>query len=170
MRLYAGRITAIAEDMIRTLRDSGAIDVVPESLPEAQLDVEAVLREYVRMDRDLTSRARQLSEEGRGSFGRIKRRLARESGFKLGDEAIDYVVNQLIETFLHSNNIEEVYVEDRELRLQMSPIIKKHTRDMGEELDQDVRKRIRNLEEGSVAWETEYERVMKQLKRQRKLD
>jgi hypothetical protein len=33
-----------------------------------------------------------------------------------------------------------------------------------EELDQEVRERIRNLEEGTQSWELEYSRVMEQMK------
>jgi len=33
-----------------------------------------------------------------------------------------------------------------------------------EELDQEVRQRIRNLEEGTSAWDIEYKRVMDQMK------
>lgn len=170
MRLYSGQIPRIAEDVVRALRESEAIEVPLDSVPEAELDVQGVMREYIRTDRDISTRAREMADEGRGSFGRIKRQLAFQSNFKLGDEGLDYVVNQLIETFLHSNHIEEIYADDLDLRLQMSKIIKKHTRDMSEELDHVVRDRIKNLQEGSTAWEDEYERVMGRLKRNRNLE
>ena len=108
MKLYYGRIPQIAEEIVRVLRDTDAIEVTPELVPEAQLDVQGVLREYNRTDRDISKRAREAADQGRGGFGRIKRQMAHEANFKLGDEALDYIVNQLIETFLHSHNIEEI--------------------------------------------------------------
>ena len=169
MRLYGGRVAQIAEEIIRFLRDSEAIDVSPELVPEAELDAQGVMREYLRTDREISTRAREISDQGRGSFGRAKKQLAYQANFMMGDEAIDYIANQLIETFLHSHNIEEIYADDLELRLNISKILKKHTRDVTTELDHDVRGRIKNLQEGSIAWEDEYQRVMGQLKRNKKL-
>lgn len=170
MRLYSGRIRHIAEEVVRALRETGAIDVPLELIPEAELDVEAVLREYLRTERHLTSRAREMADSGRGSFKRLKRQLAYSANFKLGDEGIDYIVNQLIETFLHSHNVEEIYADDLELRRQISVIVKKHTETAEGELDTEVRAQIKNLSEGSIAWDDEYDRVMKKLKHERSLD
>jgi hypothetical protein len=129
MRLYTRKIDTIAEEMLKTLREEEAIDVDDQLAPEAILDVQGVLREYIRTDRKLTNKARELSEKGRGSFSRIKRQLSIRNNFKVGDEGIDYIVDQLIETFLHSHHIEEIYADDRELRRTISTIIKKHTKD-----------------------------------------
>ncbi len=170
MKLYSGRIPRIAEDIVRSLVDAEAIEVHPEAMPEAQLDAESVMREYIRTEREISQRAREMADEGRGSFGRIKRMLAAQSGFKTGDESIDYVVNQLIETFLHSSHVEEVYADDLDLRRRMSVIIKRHTKDLADQLDEQVRSRIQNLQEGSAAWEDEYSRVMSRLKRNRSLE
>jgi uncharacterized protein len=52
MRLYSGKIPAIATDLIRKLKEDGDIEV--NDLHEAQLDIEAVLKEYMRLDRELT--------------------------------------------------------------------------------------------------------------------
>jgi hypothetical protein len=170
MRIYGGRIPQIAEDIIRTLRDSEAIEVSPEAVPEAELDVQAVLREYLRAEREISTKARQLSDEGRGAFGRMKKHLAAQSALKVGEEALDYIVDQLIETFMHSHHIEEVFADDRDLRVQLTKLLNKHTKDVDAELDQAVRDRIKNMQEGSVSWDAEYHRVLAQLKRDKKLD
>ena len=170
MKLYAGRIKAISEEVVRDLQDSGAIEVMPESVPEAELDVQGVMFEYNRMDRELSNRARELSDQGRGPFGRIKRQLAAQNNFKTGEEGLDYMVNQLIEMFLHSHHIDEIYADDLELRLAISKIMKKHTEEIEGQLDEKVRNRIKNLNEGSVAWDDEYERVMRRLKKEQKLE
>jgi hypothetical protein len=36
-------------------------------------------------------------------------------------------------------------------------------------IDEEVRRRIKNLQEGTATWEIEYQRVMDQVKRQQKL-
>lgn len=169
MKIYASRIPQIAEEVIRSLRDSEAIDVMPEMVPEAELDAQGVLREYLRVDRDLTTRAREASEQGRGSFGRVKKQLAYQANFKIGDEGIDYIADQLIETFLHSQHVDEIFADDRDLRLHISKVLKKHLLEQDSRLDEEVRDRIKNLQEGSVAWDDEYSRVMQEIKRRKNL-
>ncbi len=80
-----------------------------------------------------------------------------------------YIINQLIETLLHSNFVEEVYAVDRDIRKRIKPVLVRHM-SMEEELDQEVRDKIKNLEEGSQAWDIEYQKVMGNLKRNKNLD
>jgi hypothetical protein len=171
MRLYSGSFGLIAHEIIRGLRQAELADIPDDLVEEAELDVVGVLKEYSRMDRTLTNRARDIvaAEGGQNEF-RVKRQLAREKNFPLGDDALDYVVNQMIETFEHSQNIEEIFGEIRDLRALINPIIKKHTRDRSGELDEAVRRRLKNLEEGSAAWDIEYERTMSRVRKLQNLD
>jgi hypothetical protein len=49
------------------------------------------------------------------------------------------------------------------MRRKLKDIVKKHMM-VDEELDKEVRQRIRNLEEGTQTWEIEYNRVLEQMK------
>jgi len=49
------------------------------------------------------------------------------------------------------------------LRRKIKDICKKHMQ-LDEAIDQEVRDRIKNLEEGSSAWEVEYAKVLEQIK------
>ncbi len=165
MKLYSGKIPTIAAETIRTLVDAG--DIETEDPKEAELDIESVLKEYVRMDREITDQAKDLLEQRRldyGQFGKLKRGLAEERGFALGDEAINWITNQILETFMQSAHIEEVFAEDTVLRRKLKEILKKHM-SVDQELDEEVRQRIKNLAEGTQAWELEYGKVMEQMKR-----
>jgi len=51
----------------------------------------------------------------------------------------------------------------------MTDVLKKHMQ-VDEELDEEVRRRIKNLEEGTSTWEVEYGKVLDQIKRNRGLD
>jgi hypothetical protein len=64
---------------------------------------------------------------------------------------------------MHSNNVDEVFADDGTLRRRMKDVLKKHMA-IDEELDAEVRQRIKNLEEGTQAWELEYSRVMDQIR------
>jgi hypothetical protein len=48
-------------------------------------------------------------------------------------------------------------------------VLRKHLA-ADEELDGEVRKRIRNLTEGTLAWDVQYRKVMEELRKSRRLD
>lgn len=165
MRLYSGKYNLIAEDVLKALVDAELLELEPGQDEEARLDIIGVLREYNRMDRELTERSKDLTlQEGRSAQLKLKRQLARDKGFKYGEDGIEYIVAQIIEMLLQSASVAEVFGEDRELRARITPIIKKHTADREDELDLEVRSKIRNLEEGSAAFDIEYERVMQRIR------
>src|SRR6266540_464654 len=89
-------------------------------------------------------------------------------GFKMGDEGIEYVIGQIIEQLLISRNVEEVYADDQTLRKKIFGIFKKHL-DVDEEIDREARARLKHLQEGTGAWEVEYQKTIDLLRRSRGL-
>jgi hypothetical protein len=87
MRLYPGKVDTIAAEIITSLTQAGDIEVSDGN--EAQLDAAAVLKEYIRVDKELTERAKDILEI-RGlpysHLGRTKRQLAEQKEFGLGEE------------------------------------------------------------------------------------
>ncbi|MEK6607923.1 MAG: DUF507 family protein [Myxococcota bacterium] len=170
MRLYSGKIASCGQDIVRTLVQSG--DIETSNLAEAQLDVESVLKEYLRTEREIIDKAKDTMEArnlGREQFGRVKRLLAEERGFGLGEDAIGWIADQVIEVLMHSPNIEEVFADDSTLRAHMREVLRKHMA-ADEELEAEVRKRIQNLQEGTADWEIEYKRAMENIKRAKGLE
>ena len=164
MRLYPGKVDTIAAEIITTLTQAGDIEVSDAN--EAQLDAAAVLKEYIRVDKELTERAKDILEI-RGlpysHLGRTKRQLADQKEFGLGEEGLSWIANQMLEAFMSSRHVDEVFADDAILRRKIKDICKKHMQ-LDEAIDQEVRDRIKNLEEGTQAWEIEYNRVMGQMK------
>jgi hypothetical protein len=164
MKLYLGKIDSVATEIVGRLVTDGDLEVADRS--EAELDVVSVLKEYVRVDRELTERAKDVMEI-RGlpyaQFGRIKRTLAEQKEFGLGEEGITWILNQLLETFMQSKAVDEIFADDATLRRKVREILKKHMA-VEDELDAEVRQKIKNLEEGTQTWEIEYNRVMEQMK------
>ena len=164
MKLYSGKVDTISGEIITRLTQDGDVDVTDRN--EAILDVQSVLKEYIRVDRELTERAKDILEIrglGYSHFGRTKRSLADKKDFGLGEEGITWILNQLLETFMQSRHIDEIYVEDAVLRRKIRDICRKHMM-VDEELDQEVRQKIKNLEEGTQTWDVEYARVLEQMK------
>ena len=167
MKLYAAKVPACAADIIKVLREAGDIEIGDAA--EACKDLEAVLKEYLRLDRDITDKAKDMLEQKglpHGQFGQLKRALAEKAGFAIGEEAVSWLLNQLTETLMHSQFIEEVFSDDALLRKRIRPVLQKHM-SLDEELDQEVRRRIKNLQEGTTQWDVEYQRVLEQLRKNR---
>ena len=164
MRLYPGKVDSIADEIITTLTAAGDIEVSDNN--EAKLDAASVLKEYIRVDKELTERAKDILEI-RGlpysHLGRTKRQLADQKDFGLGEEGLGWIANQMLEAFMSSRHIEEVFAEDAIMRRKIKEICKKHMQ-VDEAIDQEVRDRIKNLEEGSQAWDIEYGKVLEQIK------
>ena len=172
MRLYPGKVSAIAKDMVDALSANGDIEVLPDMVGEVVLDIESVLREYIRADREVMDRARDMiSRDGLefNQVNKIKQKLAEERGFGVGDRAVDYLTKQVIEALFHSRHVEEVYAEDHTLRKTLRDVMNRHLH-VDDDLDQEVRRRIKNLQEGTQNWEVEYHKVMQDLKRLKGLE
>jgi hypothetical protein len=169
MRLYHGQVSSVAQEIARKLSADEDLEIEAENVSEVEMDIQSVLKEYIRLDRELSNRARDIQTSEGGSFGRIKSRLAQKKGLDLQEDPIGYIIDQLIDIFFHSHFVNEVFSGDRTLRKKMKPILEKYMT-VQEELDGEVRDKIKNLEEGSRDWEVEYEKVMGRLKRTKNLE
>lgn len=169
MRLYSGKIPLITEEILRTLTADDDIELADEA--EARLDLEAVLKEYLRQDREVLEEAKNRMEI-RGlpysQLGKMKSMVARERQLQIGDEMLPYLLEQLLTMLMHSQNVEEVFADDLVLRKKMTTIMRKHL-DVEGELDAEVRSKIKNLQEGTASFEVEYQKAMEQLKRKKRL-
>jgi uncharacterized protein len=169
MRLYSAKIPVISGEIVRRLIDAKDIDA--EDPKEVEEDIGAVLRAYVETDREVTDKAKDLMQArgmGQQEFGRMKRLVADQRGFKIGDETLDYLLDQIVEILMHSGHVDEVYAEDVELRRKMAPIVKQHMA-VDEEIDRETRAHMKHMQEGTRSWEIEYRRVMEEIKRRKGL-
>jgi hypothetical protein len=169
MRLFSGKIPAIATEAVRALLASK--DIETESPKEVEADIASVLTQYLADEREVNERAKDVLErtgKPQSEYQRVRALVADEKGIKVGDETLDYLLDQVVEMLMHSNNVEEVFVEDVELRRKMAPAFKKHMA-ADASLDAEVRAQIKHVREGTRDWEIEYARVLEQVKRKKGL-
>ena len=165
MKLRTRQIDVLSTEIITTLTRNGDVEVTNRA--EAELDVSSILKEYIRLDSELTEKAKDIMEIRKlpyDSFGRIKRSLAEQMDFGLGEESMNWICNQLIETFIQSNHIDEIFAEDEVLHRKVKEILRRYM-SIDQDIDQEAKRRIKNLEEGTTAWEIEYERALSVIKR-----
>ena len=94
--------------------------------------------------------------------------MADVRGFKMGDEGIEYCINQMLEFLLISRNVEEVFSADNVMRSKIFQSMKKHL-DVDDEIDREARGRLKHLQEGTSAFEVEYNKTIEQIRRARGL-
>jgi hypothetical protein len=169
MRLYSGKVATIAGDIVKTLTE--ASDIETSSAREVQADIEAVLNQYLRTEKEAADKAKD-AMQSRGiptaDFARMKKLAAEQMGIKVGDETIDYLLDQILEILMHSANVDEIFSEDIVLRRKMAPILKRHMA-VDEELEREVRGKLKHVEEGTRTWEVEYARIMEDIRRRKGL-
>jgi uncharacterized protein len=169
MRIHSARVAQIAAEMVSSLTKDRAVET--ESPKEMQLDIESVLNQYIRDEQEVSEKAKDMLAARslpQTDLGKIRRLIADQRKLKLGDEAIDYLLDQLLEMLMHSNNVEEVFAEDYELRRRMREPLRRQLGDE-EELQKEVRAQLKHVEEGSALWEVEYRRMMEDMKRRKGL-
>jgi len=169
MRIPKARVPQVAAQILQSLIQHK--DVETENPNEVQLDIEAVLNQYVRDEQEISEKARDLiAKRGLPSsqLSRVKQQLAEQRQLKIGDEAIDYLVDQLIEFLMHSHNVDEIYAPDHRLRR----LIREPLRQIGDAegaLRDEVRAQMKHVKEGTAVWEVEYQRILEDVRRRKGL-
>ncbi|MBN1962027.1 MAG: DUF507 family protein [Deltaproteobacteria bacterium] len=166
MKIYRRVIPKIAKDVIRALLAGRAIEVEDGHRDEAELDVAGIIVDYMdaldKLKHDALD-ALQRHKLPADMLGRVKQSLAQNRKIVTGEGAFEHIVNRVIEGLFDSKHIEEIFVEDHELRKIVQVAIQKYL-GVDEELDREVRGRLKNLREGTSEWEVEYGRLIEQMR------
>jgi uncharacterized protein len=169
MRLHSAKVPQIAAEMVSALLSEGNVE--SDAPKEMQLDIEAVLNQYIRDEHDTSEQAKSMLAARslpQSDYSRIRKLVADERKLKLGEDAIDYLLDQLVEMLMHSANVEEVFAEDYVLRRKMREPLRRQLVEE-EELQTEVRGRLKHVQEGTAVWEVEYRRMMDDIKRRKGL-
>jgi uncharacterized protein len=165
MRLYPSKIPAIVDSVLRALVDSG--DLETSNRAEFENDVESILKEYLRTNREITERSKDILEQ-RGlpysDLNRIRRQQAENLDFGIGDESITWIATQMLELFMRSQYVDEIYADDATLRRKLKDLLRKHMQH-DEDLDREVRRHLKHLQDGTDSFEIEYQKQLELMKR-----
>lgn len=171
MRLYRSRIPVIASKVVASLISDGDIDVERTSVEDVELDIRAIVDEYLRQEQQLLEETREVMEargSGYSEFAKTKRELAEQKKFPTGDDGLFWMAGQIIESFMISDHVDEVYAPDNLLRRKIVNVFRDNMVNEAD-LDKEVRAKMRNLKEGTPEWQIEYNRVLRQVRQRRGL-
>ncbi len=167
MRIYRKVIPQIAKDIINSLLNKGLIEIDDnKKIEEAELDLAAIIVEYQNTEDKISKEAQQTIIKRSISIDKytyVKKIISDMYEFKIDISGLDYILNQILEMLFVSNNIDEVFGADNEIKKNIKYVLDKYMK-VSEELDDIIRKRIKNIKEGTVEWEIEYARICNILK------
>jgi len=167
MKLYRLKIPTIAHDVIEHLTQEGMIEVTGEGRAEAELDLVAVMEEYLNRDTELREAVREHMSRHSvpyDQYGKIRGQLAGSMGHPTGDDVERFVARQFVENFMISRWVEEVYAEDEVLYRTVMDLLRGHSVD--EHLLRDeAREKIKNVREGTVDYELALSHAMREVKK-----
>ncbi|MCU0690808.1 MAG: DUF507 family protein, partial [Polyangiaceae bacterium] len=139
MRLYQAKIPSIATQIVRDLLKDA--DIEAEAPKNVEQDVAAVLKSYLDAERNVTERTKDLMQVRglpQAEFARTKKLVAEQHGIAIGDEMLDYLLDQLVSMLLHSGNVDEVFAPDVDMRRKMTMVLKKELA-LEEQIEQETR-------------------------------
>ena len=171
MALYRRIVPRVARDIVRSLCAQEAIEIEESHFGEAELDLAAVMVNYLDTEEDIVHEATQAIQRlgmPKDRFGQLKTRFAEKRGIKVGEDSLDFILGQILEALFASKNIEEIYAEDNELRRIIRDCMVKALK-VSDEVEQEARSRLKNIKEGTPEWDIEYPRMVAQVRRQKGL-
>lgn len=172
MKFYPKLCEKMGREIVEALVVNKSIELAEGMQAEAQEDFAAILREWQRQADEIGSDASALLERRewpRSKFAEARDLIAAQRKFAVReDEAIDYLIAQMLEFMMMSSHIEEVFAADNVLRKAIVTVLRRYAK-IDEEIDQEVRARLKHLEEGGSDWEIQYRQIAEQVKRNKGL-
>jgi hypothetical protein len=166
MKLSKARVAQIANEIITTLTKEGRLDVEPDNRPEAELDLVAIMEEYLRRDRALRERVRENMHSRSvpyDQYGKLRGRMADSWNHPTGDDVERFLARQFVENFMISRFVDEVYADDRALYKQVIDLLKLHHVDE-KAIREEAQSKVKNVREGTVEYEIALSQAIREVK------
>ena len=171
MKLYKGKVWTIAQEVVQNLTEKEMIEVLPDKKNEAEIDLKAIMTDYLRRERRLRSEIKDYMAEWKIPYdrmGEILREKAKESAHPIGDKIMPYLASQFLQMFMNSPSVEEVFADDREIRAEIFAVLKKHNVDE-RELREEAKSKLKHLDEDSMEFQILFPKALQEVRRKRGL-
>lgn len=167
MRIYRSQVPKISSEVLQTLLKEELVEIDDQNMGEAERDLAAILELYLKRDQQFLEQAKDIVDQRNmthSDLGRVKREIYERNQHPVGDEALKWLTNQFVECFMASRHVEEVFASDEVLRKKIMEVFKRNLIDESV-LDKEVRERMKNLQEGTNAWNIQYQKIMREIRR-----
>ena len=167
MKLYRARIPEIASAVMNALIQDEHIEVAAANRPEAELDLVAIMEEYLRRDMDLRESVRESMSRNSipyDKYGQIRGRLATERNHPTGDDVERFLARQFTENFMITRFVDEVFSDDTVIYKRILEVLREHHVDERAIRD-EARDKVKNIAEGTVEFEIALSNAIKEVKK-----
>jgi hypothetical protein len=167
MRLYRAKVPSIANAVIASLNETGAIEVTAENRPEAEQDLVAIMEAFLNRDGELRAAVKDRMARHNipyDRYGRTRSQMAESWGHPVGDDVERFLARQMVEGFMISNFVEEVYEEDSVIYKAILEILRDNDVDEAA-LREEAKTKIKNVREGTVDYEVAMQRAVREVKK-----
>ena len=171
MKLYRGKITVIAQELVQRLIDEGDVEVDPTMKAEAEMDIQSIMLSYLKQERRLGDVVRDfiaLNQIDYDRRGEIRREKAKERNHPTGDRVMPYLAGQFNQMIMNSPNFDEVYSLDTVIRAKIFEVLRKHNVNENE-LREEARNKLKHLDENSMEYQILYRDAIAEVRRKRGL-
>jgi hypothetical protein len=171
MKIYRKKINPISNAIVDTMVRDEDIEILGSLHNMVVKDVASFIEDYANSEDAISESAKTIVDRKglpASQIPKVKNILAQEKGVKLGDEALEFLADKIIRYFLTEDSIDEVYSEDATMRKKIFDIFRRHL-DVDDDIDREVRARIKNIPENSPIFKIEYQKVLREVKRKRGL-
>jgi hypothetical protein len=167
MRLYRAKVPSIAAAVVADLNDAGSIEVTPENRPEAEKDLVAIMEAFLNRDGELRVSVKDRMARHNipyNRYGRTRAQMAESWGHPVGDDVERFLARQMVEGFMISNFVEEVYEDDTVIYKAVLEILRANDVDEAA-LREEAKTKIKNVREGTVDYELALQRAVRDVKK-----
>lgn len=171
MKLYKGKVWPIAQEIIQILSEKEMIEVLPEKRTEAEIDLKAIMTDYMRRDRKLRSDIKDYMASYKIPYdrmGEVLRTKSKEMNHPIGDKIMPYLANQFLQMFLNSPSIEEVFASDGDIRAEIFTVLRKHNVNE-KELRELAKAKLKHLDEDSMEYQILFPKALQEVRRKKGL-
>ena len=167
MKLYRTRVPTIAHAVIERLVRDGDIEVGPEQRAEAEKDLVAIMEMFLRRDNDLREAVREQMEAHHvpyDQYGKVRGEVAESWGHPSGDDVDRFLARQIVENFMISPNVGEVFADDKDIYKKVLDTLKANDVDE-RQLRSEAEEMIKNVPEGSMGRADALSRALREVRK-----
>jgi len=161
----------ISLKVIETLTGDGSIEVSPGNKQEVAKDLEAIMEEFLRRDRNIRRETKDMMSRMTlpyDQFGMQKSKISKRKNHPTGPDIEKFLSRQFIESFMISNFVDEVYSEDDHMYKKLLQVLRDFHVDENE-IRNEAMSRIMNITKGTVEYEISLQNAIREVKKKRGL-
>jgi hypothetical protein len=167
MKLYKARVPLIAKAVLERLISEKDIEVQPDNRAEAEQDIIAIMESFLRRDIELRDAVKETMSRRAipyDQYSKIRNDIADSWGHPTGDSIQKFLSRQIVENFMISRWVDEVFGDDDNMFKKILDTMKSFDVDESA-LRAEAQEKVKNAVEGTVDYEIAFGQALKEVRK-----